>query len=92
MNEQENQNKKVEENKKRKNIYRIIAIVLTIVISFTCGYFSKYIFDPQVATSSTDLIKLIEQVGYIVDENGSERSLTKDDYLKAIANGVLDKY
>ena len=32
MNEQENQNKKVEENKKRKNIYRIIAIVLTIVI------------------------------------------------------------
>ena len=92
MSEQENQNKKVEEKRKGKKVYRIIAIVLTVVISFTCGYFSKYIFDPQIATSSTDLIKLIEQVGYIVDENGNERNLTKDDYLKAIADGVLDEY
>ena len=75
-----------------KKVLSIIAIVLTIVISFTCGYFSKYIFDPKVATSTTDLIKLIQDVGYVLDENGNERKLTKDDYLKAIADGVLDDY
>lgn len=77
---------------KSKKVLSIISIVLTIVISFTCGYFSKYIFDPKVATSTTDLIKLIQDVGYVLDENGNERKLTKDDYLKAIADGVLDDY
>lgn len=77
---------------KRKKFLKIIAMVLAFALTFTCGYFSKYLFDPKVATSTTDLIKLIEEVGYIIDENGNEKKLTKDDYLKAIANGVLDDY
>ncbi len=77
---------------KHKRVINIVSIILVIVLSFTCGYFSKYIIDPKVSTSTTDLIRLIEQVGYIIDENGKTKELTKDDYLKAIANGVLDQY
>ena len=89
MNEQKEQNIK---NSKQKKILNVLAMVLAVIIAFTGGYFSKYLIDPKVATSTTDLIRLIEQVGFILDENGNEKQLTKDDYLKAVANGVLDDY
>ena len=88
----ESQTQKNEKNPKSKKVFKIVAIILAFAITFTCGYFSKYIFDSNKATSTTDLINLIDRVGYIIDENGNERTLTKEDYLKAIANGVLDKY
>ena len=92
MNEQEKQREQSAQKSKKTKVFKIIAIVLAFALTFTCGYFSKYIFDPKVATSTTDLIKLIDKVGYIIDENGNQKKLTKDDYLKAVANGVLDKY
>ena len=92
MNEQEKQKEQALKKSKTQKVLKIIAIILAFAITFTGGYFSKYIFDPKVTTSTTDLIRLIEQVGYIVDENGNEKKLTKDDYLKAIADGVLDDY
>ena len=88
MSEQKEQIK----TQKTKKILRIIAMVLTLVLVFTCGYFSKYIFDPAVANSTIDLIRLIDGYGYVLDENGNEKALTKDDYLKALASGVLDQY
>ena len=92
MNEQEKQKEQGLKKSKTQKVLKVIAIILAFAITFTGGYFSKYIFDPKVTTSTTDLIRLIEQVGYIVDENGNEKKLTKDDYLKAIADGVLDDY
>lgn len=88
----EEKTKNPDQKTKYKKVLRIVAIVLAFAITFTCGYFSKYIFDPKTSTSTIDLIRMIEQFGYIIDENGNEKQLTKDDYLKAIANGVLDEY
>ncbi len=77
---------------KGKKISIIVAIVLAIILSFTCGYFSHYVFLPDKSTTANELIRLIEDVSYILDENGNPREFTADEYANAIANGLLDKY
>lgn len=77
---------------KRKKVSVIIATALAIILSFTCGYFSHYVFLPDKSTTANELIRIIEDCSYILDENGNPREFTSSDYANAIANGLLDKY
>lgn len=82
------QEKKVKSQRTKK----IITIILAIILSFFGGYFSRYIFQPKEINTSSDLISIIENFGYILDQDGNVRDFTEDDYARAISNGLLDEY
>ena len=75
-----------------KKVFSIVAIVLSLVISFVGGYFSRYIFDSKAINKMHDLVQVIEKFGYVLDENGNPRTLTETDYAKALVDGLLDQH
>ena len=83
---------KVDKIPMRKRILRSVALALVIVISFVGGYFSRYIFEAKQINTTVDIIKIIENFGYILDENGNRKDFTESDYAFALVNGLLDEY
>ncbi len=88
------QNTKTEQPQTRKTskATKIVAFILAFLITFIAGYFSRYIFESGHINTTGDLIRIIENFGYIVDENGNPRALTEKDYADALVNGLLDEY
>jgi carboxyl-terminal processing protease len=89
VNENSNKAKKI----KTKKVFKIVAIVLAFLFTFASGYFSKYIFNSREESVTGDLIKIIQNVGYVIDpETGETRTFTESDYAYALINGLLDDY
>ena len=88
--------KKSEKIKKKVNKKKIIlSIVLAIsfVLVFIGGYFSRYILDRRSATVSSEIVNIIDKVGFVIDpETGKPIEFTEKDFADAIINGLLDDY
>ena len=84
----------MQKNKSLKNkIFTWLAILLGLIIAFIGGYFSRYIIDSRNSNVVSDVVKLIDRVGYVYDQTtGEERKLTEKEIVGAITNSVLDDY
>lgn len=79
--------------KRSKKILFALIMALIVLVSFVGGYFSRYIFEKKSVSITSDLVRIIEQFGYVIDtETGEMRELTESDYADAIVNGLLDEY
>ncbi len=93
----EEENVQATTQKKSKNrLNKILAytlIPLALFVAFTAGYFSRYIFHADTANTASDILSLIEKVGYVYDpETGEERALTEDEVANLLVYGLLDDY
>lgn len=86
----ENKNR-VNQGKKRKIILTITAILLAI-ISFLGGFFVNRLINGKKLAKVNSILRIMESVGLVFDENGEPREITEEDYVNAIVNGVLDQY
>jgi len=78
---------------KAKRVITALVAGAIIALSFTCGYFSKYLIDGKKQTTASELTRLIDQVGYVYDPvTGEERQVTEQDIADALINGLLDDY
>ena len=73
-------------------ITKILAIALAFVVTFTAGYFSKYIFDNKKVTLVSEVVKIIENQGYIVDFKGVPKDVSEEEYADALVKTFLDDY
>lgn len=85
------------EKSSNKNVLKKVATyllcVLVIVLSFTGGYFSRYIFDSKNTAVVHDIVSLMDRVGYIYDPiTGEEREISSEEIADAIVNAFLDDY
>lgn len=77
---------------KTKKVVSIISIVLGIILAFTAGYFSRYILEPKSANITSEIVKIIQNNGYVMDKEGNLIELTEEDYADLIVEEFLDKY
>lgn len=80
------------QSKGEKRFLRVLSYVLAILIAFIGGYFSKYFIEDKSSNTASEIVKLIEKFGYVVDENGNLKQLTQSDYANVLVNGLLDEY
>lgn len=86
-----------EQNRPKKKIagkiITAVVMVLVVALSFVGGYFSRYLFEPSTVNTTSDLVRIIENFGYVFDDKtGEMRPLTEEDYADALVNGLLDDY
>lgn len=85
--------RKIKLTEKTKKIITALLAGVFIALAFTGGYFSKYIIDGKKRNTTSELVRLIEQVGYVYDPvTGEERAVTEEDIADALINGLLDDY
>lgn len=89
MENTENNQKQMLMNKK---IIKIFAIVLAFIVTFTAGYFSKYIFDNKKANLVSEVVKIIEKQGYVVDFKGVPKDISEEEYADTLVKTFLDGY
>lgn len=81
---------------KKSVLKKVLAIVLSAVIlvaTFFGGYFANYLFTDKSVRKATDIISIMQGVGYIYDPvTGEEREITDEDIADAIVNAFLDDY
>ena len=78
---------------KISKILLCIFIPVAIVISFVGGYFSRYLFIDDITNTTTDILSLMQRVGYIYDPNtGEEKTLTEEEIADILVEGLLDDY
>lgn len=78
---------------KVSNILLCIFIPVAIVLSFIGGYFSRYLFIDDITNTTTDILSLMQRVGYIYDPNtGEEKTLTEEEIADLLVEGLLDDY
>ena len=86
----------IENNQKQmlmnKKIIKIFAIVLAFIVTFTAGYFSKYIFDNKKANLVSEVVKIIEKQGYVVDFKGVPKDISEEEYADTLVKTFLDGY
>lgn len=81
------------EKKRWRKIILACVMALVVLVSFVGGYFSRYLFEKKAVTVTSDLVRIIEQFGCVLDpETGEMRALTESDYADALVNGLLDEY
>ena len=85
---EENQTQVVFNNK----VLKTFAIVLAFIITFTAGYFSKYIFDNKKANLVSEVVAIIEKQGYVVDFKGVPKDISEEEYADILVKNFLDYY
>ena len=74
-------------------IFSIILSLVLIIIAFVGGFLTHRAILGQNPTLASDLVLIMEKVGYVYDENTGElREITKSDVGNALTSGILDKY
>ncbi len=75
-----------------KIIIAVLAIVLTIV-AFVGGYFSHYLINGDTVNVPLDVIRMIDKVGYIYDEEtGKFKALSGEEIADVLVYSFLDQY
>ena len=65
--------------KKSKAMFALL-IALIIAVSFVGGYFSNYLFNKKSVRVTSDIVRIMENVGYVIDpETGEEREITEEE-------------
>lgn len=81
--------KKINKNK----ILTWVLIPLTFIIAVLGGYFLRYFVEGKNVRVATELIRIMEKVGYVYDEETNQlRAITPEDVGDALVNGILDDY
>lgn len=71
----------------------ILTLVTTIALSFSCGYFFHYLINGKTANRTNQIVKIMENAGYIYDPvTGERRDITEEDIADALVNAFLDEY
>ena len=85
-----------EQNKSRKEggkVLTALILALVVVLSFALGYFSNYIFSSREQKVTSEIVNLLNGVGYIVDPvTGERKDITEEDIADALVNAFLDRY
>ena len=96
MQENQNQTPNTTDNEKRINGKKILTVIIAVLLfslTFLGGYLSSYLFRSKPNSTAFDIIKLMEQVGYIYDPvTGEEREITQEEIGDALVNAYLDQY
>jgi len=83
----------MEKKRNKKAILRWILIPLSIILAFTGGFFSHYLFRSKNVGLATDIIKIMEKVGYVYDETtGEKRPISSEEIADALVSGLFDKF
>ena len=70
-----------------------LVIALIVIVSFVGGYFSYYLINRKSVTVASDLARIMQDVGYIVDpQTGEVREITEEEIAYALVNAFLDEY
>lgn len=78
---------------RKVKIITAILVAVAIIVAFIGGYFSKYLIDSRSVNVTSDIVRLMEQVGYVYDPLTNERKeITEKDIADAITNALLDEY
>ena len=89
----ENNIKNRPQKKKKTKLIVSLITVLVVLVSFVGGYFFRYLIEKKEVTVTSDLVRIIENFGYVFDpKTGEMRELTESDYADALVNGLLDEY
>ena len=83
---------KVKKKDITKKVVGIVSIFLSLVLAFMAGFFANHITSPKSIKTTSEVIEIIEEYGYVVDENGNLKKLTETDYANALVTGLLDRY
>ncbi|MBQ3492890.1 MAG: hypothetical protein IJA88_02150 [Clostridia bacterium] len=79
-------------NKIKKSVSIILSVIL-FIITFAGGFFTSYLVRGRNANVASDIVTMMEKVGYIYDPTtGEPRSITEKDVADALVNAILDKY
>ncbi len=81
-------------NERKKKIFFRVAIVLSLIISFVCGYFFNTLTQGKQRRNLNAVLELIEEKGVYVTVNPDGSELTDDQLLDLIVKTLLenDKY
>ncbi len=77
---------------KRQKIFIALAMVLVAVIFFLGGFFLNSLINGKKLNRVMNVLRIMENVGYVMDENGEPREITEEELADALVNGVLDEY
>lgn len=78
---------------KKLKIILSLVLVAVILVSFTGGYFSKYLLNSKEQNVASEVAKIIEKYGYIIDpETGKVIDYTEEDIADLLVKGTLDQY
>ncbi len=83
-------------NQTRKKLPKAVSaiiIALLFLLTFLGGYFFNYIIGGREARVTREIVGILKQVGYVVDEETGEFiELTESDFANAIVDEFLDIY
>ncbi len=77
---------------KTKKIIGILSIILSIVIAFAGGFFTRHFITPSTANLTSEMIAIMEQYAYVIDGEGNLKSLNESEYANALISGLNDDY
>lgn len=82
-----------EYKRKSKRVFTLV-IILTVIISFACGFFVNALVQGRTRRNLNSVISLIEEHGIFVTKNIRDEDLTDDEMLDLIVKTLLssDKY
>jgi len=82
------------ENKNiKKRIIAWILIPVAVILAFVGGFFVRELFESDNSRVATEIIRMMEEVGYVYDkQTGEPRKITPEDIGDALVNGILDDY
>ena len=64
-----------------------------VILSFVGGFFVRELFESKNSRVATEIVRMMEEVGYIYDkQTGETRKITPEDIGDALVNGILDDY
>jgi flagellar basal body-associated protein FliL len=82
---------KTQKPNKRKTMITITAILIA-VISFFSGFLVNYLINGNKLNRVNTILRIMESVGFVFDENGEKREITEEEYADALVNTILDDY
>lgn len=88
----ENKNEKHLNKRKKQKILVAVTAVLLAIICFLSGFFVNRLINGRKLNKIADILRIMESVGFVFDENGNPREITEEEYADALVNGILDKY
>ena len=89
-------NKEKETQNKNSTLNKVLTWIIAVVslaLAFTGGYFSNYIIRGKNVGVASDIVSLMDKVGFIYDPvTGEEREITGEEIGDALVNAFLDDY
>lgn len=77
----------------KRKIFISIGLALIVLTSFFCGYFTQFAFRGSGEKHVSDVVKIMDQVGYVYDEkNDTYVKIEGEKIAKLISGNFLDGY